>query len=57
MVVTCSYNIPLPKRVGEEYTFSKVFLVERADTQYINTAQVAASSSDEVLASPTPRVA
>ncbi|MGB5633192.1 MAG: hypothetical protein WBM44_02940 [Waterburya sp.] len=32
IVAICLYNVPLPKRVGEEFTFSdKVYLVEKGD--------------------------
>ena len=36
---TCLYNIALPKRIGETFTFSEIYLVERADrAKYSNIA-------------------
>ena len=65
LIGKCIHHDSLKMRIGQKCNLVNPYLVERADTQYINTAQVAASSSDEVLASssdevlasPTPRVA
>ena len=73
LIGKCIHHNSLKMRIGQKCNLVNPYLVERADTQYINTAQVAASSSDEVLASssdevlasssdevlasPTPRVA